>query len=374
MAKPLTDKEITKLIGEANAFLKAERTKVALLRVSGMIYFQGTFPPKPDSKRAKPYQQKIASRLPCSRQGIKKARSEAVLLGAKLVTGQFDWSDYGDRTKAGQRTIGQWIEKFEQDYRSRNQLKHRTWRNGWLKYFRSLKWDEQLSSEALIEAVLSKPANTATRKQICTRLQAFADYADLEVDLLRFKGRYGRASQKAKELPSDKLIAEWCGGDLIRSPEWRRVAGLIAAFGLRPHEAFLGELQDDGQFRVREGKTGARSVRAFYPEWVDQWGLWGELPDLNAQRAYDDGRLGGFVKDHLRRTHKLPCALYDLRHAYAIRIHVLFGLSETVGAKLMGHTPDMHLSTYQRWLSDATTEAAIARALERDDRPMPPVL
>ena len=111
MAKPLNDKEITKLIGEANAFLKAERTKVTLLRVSGMIYFQGTFPPKPGSKRAKPYQQKIASRLPCSRQGIKKARLEAVLLGAKLVTEQFDWSDYGDRTKTGQPTIGQWVEK-----------------------------------------------------------------------------------------------------------------------------------------------------------------------------------------------------------------------------------------------------------------------
>ena len=58
-AKPLTDEEITKLIGEANAFLKTERTKVALLRVGGMIYFQGTFPPKPGGKRAKPVNRKL---------------------------------------------------------------------------------------------------------------------------------------------------------------------------------------------------------------------------------------------------------------------------------------------------------------------------
>ena len=42
MPQALTDKEIAKLIGEANTFLKSERTMVALLRGGGMIYFQGT--------------------------------------------------------------------------------------------------------------------------------------------------------------------------------------------------------------------------------------------------------------------------------------------------------------------------------------------
>ncbi|MEM1240757.1 MAG: hypothetical protein AAGI45_13025 [Cyanobacteria bacterium P01_H01_bin.26] len=368
----LTETEIAGLLIEANTYLKSARAKVSLIRVGDRIYFQGTFPPKPGSKRAKPYQQKIASGLPVSRVGIKRAQAEAVVLGAKLVTKEFEWADHGTRTKQGRRSIGQWISRFEVDYRAENSLKDRTWEDGWLKYFRALDWDAPLTPEALIEAVLGKPRETATRKLICARLQTFAEYAGVEVDLLKYQGKYGRASQKSRKLPSDELIAEWCGGDHIRNPLWRRVAGLIATYGLRPHEVFLGQLQDDGQFRVSSGKTGGRLVKPFYPEWVDQWGLGGEVPQLNTQKAHHDGRLGNFVHGHLRKTHKMPFVPYDLRHAYAVRVHVLFGLSETVGARLMGHSPDVHLRVYQRWLGDAAVDAAVERALARVDRPMPP--
>lgn len=372
MLKVLTESEITNLIKEANICLKAGHTKVALLRIGNMLYFQGTFPPKPGSHRARPYQQKIASRLPVSRAGIKRARSEATLLGAKLVTGQFDWSDYSNRTKRGQKTVGQWVDDFEKCYRTQNTIKDSTWQDGWLQYFNVLALEQPLTPELLVEACLSKPKNTAARKLICARLQALADFAGIGVDLRKYQGRYGRASQKPRELPSDELIADWCGGDRIRSPEWRRVAGLMAAFGLRPHEVFLGRLLDTGEYQVLDGKTGERTVKPFYPEWVDQWELWGDLPNIDAHKAYARGQLGNFIRGHLRRTHKMPFVPYDLRHAYAIRVHVLFGLPETVGARLMGHGPDVHMRTYQRWLGEAAAAAAVDRALSQKDRPKPP--
>ena len=86
-------------VAAANQRLKDACTKVALVRVGNMLYFQATLPPKPDSKRATPYQQKIAAGLPASEQGVKRAEAEAKLLGAALVADTFDWSDYQVREK-----------------------------------------------------------------------------------------------------------------------------------------------------------------------------------------------------------------------------------------------------------------------------------
>ncbi|MGD1949742.1 MAG: hypothetical protein ACFB14_08860 [Leptolyngbyaceae cyanobacterium] len=252
-------------------------------------------------------------------------------------------------------------------------MSDRTWRNGWLQYFNTLDSSLPLTEALLIEAVLSKKPNTAQRKNICIKLQALAEFAGVNVDLTEYRGKYGRAAMKPRELPSDELISEWATSNRITDTSWKRVFGLIAAFGLRPSEAFLGYLRDDGQYQVVEGKTGPRLVRPFYPEWVDQWDLWVEsLPDIDIDKAKKNSQLGNFAHGHLRRKYKVPFKLYDLRHAYAVRVHNVFGLSEAVGASLMGHSVDVHLGTYQRWLGEEVVNKAIDRVLAKEDRPRAP--
>jgi integrase len=46
----------------------------------------------------------------------------------------------------------------------------------------------------------------------------------------------------------------------------------------------------------------------------------------------------------------LPFGLYTLRHAYAIRL-LNFGISSVIGARLMGHSVEIHNRTYRRWLN-----------------------
>ena len=99
-------------VAAANQRLKEACTKVALVRVGGMLYFQATLPPKPDSKRTTPYQQKISTKLPASEQGVKRAEAEAKLLGAALVADTFDWSNYQVRGKKSSLTVKDWIKKF----------------------------------------------------------------------------------------------------------------------------------------------------------------------------------------------------------------------------------------------------------------------
>ena len=368
----MREQDIIDLLAEANAYLKAERARVSLVRRGDTLYLQATLPPKPGSQKVKSHQQQISTGLPCSRKGVRKARAEAALLGEQLIAGKFDWDDYSRQVRLPSVSCQAWVERFEKNYRKNHTLKQSSWTNGWAKYFRKLPKDKPLSAEVLIDACLSIEDNTAARRLCCARMQALADFAGIEVDLLKYQGRYGRNSVKARELPSDELISEWCQADKIPNARWLRVLRLISAYGLRPHEAMLGGIRTDGRYQVEKGKTGPRLVRPFYPEWFEEWKLIeGDLPRVDVEKAYQKGILGKMISTQLKR-YGLPFELYHLRHAWAVRVHVQFGLPESVGAKLMGHSEEEHSRTYQKWLDAARADDAIDRALAREDRPKPP--
>jgi hypothetical protein len=64
----------------------------------------------------------------------------------------------------------------------------------------------------------------------------------------------------------------------------------------------------------------------------------------------------------------LPFVPYDLRHAYAIRGSVVFQLPVAVMAELIGHSPELHFSTYNRWISHAQHLQAYEQSANRGDR------
>ncbi|NJL21202.1 MAG: hypothetical protein HC895_10880 [Leptolyngbyaceae cyanobacterium SM1_3_5] len=121
--------------------------------------------------------------------------------------------------------------------------------------------------------------------------------------------------------------------------------------------------------RVTDGKTGAREVYPFYPEWVDRWQLWNkELPNLTARINQDYG-------ERVARAFKragVPFAPYNLRHAYAIRISVVFKLPVAVAAAFMGHSPTVHWQTYNRWISQELHQRVYDGVLQNLDRPLSP--
>lgn len=363
-----TEQDIADAIAEANAYLKARKAKVSIVRRGDKLSYLATLPPKPDSSRPRAHQQKIASGLACSKKGIRIASSRAALLGDALATGEFRWEDWGWEPRG--RQAGRLVAEFTKDYRSKNELQDRSWRDNWDKYLRRLPPDAELTKDEIVAAILTTKEGSAARRRCCLAMRHLAAYAKIELDLSPYQGSYSRAQVKKRELPSDEVLELWCGADSpISNLRWRRLLGLITAYGLRPHEAFFGELVKVEKpeplwvYKVQRGKTDGRDVYPFHPHWPELWGLPDSelLPKIDYERAYERNDIGRRVNNQFKR-YAIPFGPYDPRHAYAIRMNQ-YGLADTVAAKLMGHTKEVHNRVYQRWLDDDRMADAIGRAI-----------
>lgn len=107
--------------------------------------------------------------------------------------------------------------------------------------------------------------------------QALAKHAGLTINLSDIKGRYRPKPLKPSDLPSDSEIEQiW---ESLRSPGWRWVYGMLATYGLRPHEVFRiadygGIGSETGQISIiDDSKTGARDVWPLPDKWRHQFEL-----------------------------------------------------------------------------------------------------
>jgi integrase len=208
-----------------------------------------------------------------------------------------------------------------------------------------------------------------------TTLGKLARFAGLDADFSGMRGTYSSRAVNPRDLPSDEDIAYWF--ELIKNANWRYAYGLIAAFGLRPHETFFLDVSDlahggetvqvlPGLQRTRKHKP--RQIWALYPEWIDTFGLReGELPPVSGRKHSD---FGDRVSQYFHRDAKLPFGAYDLRHCWAVR-RILFGFPDALSAQQMGHSLAVHTETYQAWISQRTHQATQDRIM-RGDRPMAP--
>ena len=119
--------------------------------------------------------------------------------------------------------------------------------------------DSPLTPEVLITAVLTKKAtHKAARDRTCDRLQQFANFAGIEIDLKPFKTGYSLADVAPKDPLNDVEIEKTISS--ISNPNWRYVFALMAVYGLRDHEAFLCKLECRGDAVVAiipdDTKTG----------------------------------------------------------------------------------------------------------------------
>jgi integrase len=156
----------------------------------------------------------------------------------------------------------------------------------------------------------------------------------------------------------------------------------LISFGLRPAELKGLELLDrDGQLcavvtnekKSSKGKGGARIVPAIPPgSWpVDCHGLlarWQEngLPS-HVTNHRSPGEVMGQQLSRLKQVSSLDKNLvpYGCRHAFALRLGIDLSLSVREAAELMGHSPQVHLSTYGRRIDQPKLEAKVRLLLEK---------
>lgn len=151
---------------------------------------------------------------------------------------------------------------------------------------------------------------------------------------------------------------------------------LQAAYGLRCHEIYELRASDLERMTpqspvliVPDGKTGPREVWPFHPGWFELWRLsdpafYGGLPTSNAVVRRERGSRytialakAGSADFGIKGSH---C----IRHAWSLRT-LTYNLPPEMAAQQMGHTIEVHLKTYKRWI-DRKRQQQFFEAIKRE--------
>jgi integrase len=319
------------------------------------LYLRATLPPKPGSTKTVQHQQDISLGIHANVQGVSLAEKQARLVGALLDCRQFTWEPYLKELERipEQKTIGDWVREFELDYfkrRARTPASESTY-GGYSRIFKRLPQDHPLSVELLQKVIEETPPNSRTRRKVCTALGMLARFAGLSFDTRSLVGSYTSASVKPRHIPTDAEIVHYF--HQFHNPSWQWAYGVLATYGLRPHELFHLDLESyrGDELQVLGGKTGARLIFPFPRIWVDVFRLHDvKLPVVSAR---NNTEYGARVQDYFHKWTPLPFPAYCLRHAYAVRL-IGFNVPIALAAKMLGHSVSIHTQTYHRWLDQNT--------------------
>ena len=349
-------------VKSVNLALKADCYRVAIQLRGKRLSLVATLPPKPNSSKRNPHQQRIALKLGATMAGLRRAKAKAILLADQLDRDKFAWAEWINipEDEPEIKTCGYWIDKFKAHVWSNlSSDKEYQWNRRYLYCgFNKLPLDKPLTADVLIAAALTKPENKkAARDRACLQLQQLAKFADVDVDLRPYKVGYSLADVTPKTIPNDEQIQDII--ENIKNPKWRYLFSLMAVYGLRNHEAFLCTLEDrDGVLIANipdDTKTGFHLAYPHPVKWVDRWLMSDRI--LPKFKVRDNSDYGKKASRYWKRHTDAPDTPYSLRHAYAIRCHTA-GVQVAIAASWMGHSPTMHLKTYQRWISETAHRKA----------------
>ncbi|MEC4894076.1 MAG: site-specific recombinase [Oscillatoria sp. PMC 1051.18] len=342
--------------------LKQTNIGVSIRERGNKLSLVATLPPKPNSSYTKPYQQRIALGIYSNPPGIKQAKALALKLGSELSSNQFSWDNWGVTTtdEPDLIKVGEAIARFEEDYftrRDRNPKSLTTWREYRL-VFSKLPKSETITEDLILSIIKSTPPDTRTRKRYCMVLGALVKFLELDFvpTIRKLNGSYSPRNTAPRNLPTDEEIEN--ARSLIKRPDWQWIYSLIAVYGLRPHEAFLIDFErlraGETILHLLDGKTGARKVWAFPPEWFDEWDLSNiQVPTVTVKSNRD---YGARINQAFRR-YGVSFKPYDLRHRWAVRT-LEIGLDISLAAQQMGHSLKVHSDIYHHWISDRTHQQA----------------
>ncbi|MEG4323483.1 MULTISPECIES: site-specific recombinase [unclassified Microcoleus] len=288
--------------------------------------------------------------------GISFAEKEARKLGFLLDSKIFDWNLYVDNSRSPE-TIAHWIQRFEEA--KRPTVSVTTWKTDYARPFGVLPTDKPISIEALLSAISRTKPNSRQRRRFCLAFRQLGRIAGLELDVRDLVGNYSPTKVPPRDLPTDEEIANCF--DQINNPHWQWVYGVIAAYGLRDHEAFFLDMSKFPIAQVLEGKTGYRQCWPLRPEWAYNWNLSQiKRPPVTGECHADFG--ARVCKFFARSPVKFRFRAYDLRHSWAVRA-IRFGLDTSLAAKQMGHSLLTHTETYHLAINEREQQEAYERLL-----------
>ena len=147
-----------------------------------------------------------------------------------------------------------------------------------------------------------------------------------------------------RRIPSDEEIA--IAFRRLDDSPWATILARLLIWGVRPHEAHLGFIDDDGLFHVPANtKTGERIVPPFdnRPGWLRR--ARAPLPKVSVRENRDYG-----VRTYQAfRRRDVPFAPYDLRHRWIV-LSEEAGIPPAIASIWAGHSTRTRYEVYTRTL------------------------
>jgi integrase len=337
--------------------------RVQIRQKGDRLYLRATLPPKPGDGD-KPKQYELSTGYGAHSEGLRFAKAKALEIEGQLLREAFDWTPWLKGKQKPPETVGEWLKRFEENYwesRERSLAKLSTWKTAFQYPFSRLDPDLPLTEELLKTEILKRVPATKSREVFCTAYQSLAKFAGLNTNFRELG--IGYKTQIKRDLPTDEEIElMW---ESIKNPAWKWVFGMLAAYGLRPHEIFhldCSELSTDpGWLKVlQETKTSERIILPLKADWRCRWQLWDvKMPNITVT-GKNNTDLGRKITYGLN-LQGLQITSYYLRDAYAVRASVI-GIDPTIAAKFMGHGLKIHFDKYLNHINKRSFEDAYNRA------------
>lgn len=348
---------LDELLNRINDRLRAGRIGVTL-EIRGRdswLYLRGTFPSKPGNSQRLPHQQRIALKMKATSEALRYAESTAKLVGIELNLGQFNWKKWSGATPIeplpAEPTYEQIIDQVEKLF-WRNREDNPSSRNTWRIYegcYKTFPQSTPIKMEVLAAWIESSKLGDR-RQQYLRAAKLICQVLNLEQNnLAQYRTKRSSKPVNPRSLPSDEaIVAQYLA---LKNPGWKHVYGVLAAYGLRPHEVWFLDLAEFPLIRIREStKTGSRAVLPLHEKWAIDWQLDQVIyPSRVKLNTASSSQLGNRVTNGINRKIEFRC--YDLRHCYARRCAEL-GIQPYEAAKLMGHSTQVHENVYRAWIGE----------------------
>lgn len=332
----------------------------------GRLYINGTFPKKSGEPGTE--QTSLTLQLDDTPAGRKAAEKWLKKIERELKNKTFDWADYRRTTKGVKRKT--WLEAIRTLRRRKVELGRVTPSTWEVNYWGTLKLmplQSIVTTAAIAEELGRYQRDQYTYKKIFGLFRHIAKIS--EVDFPEVPEPTYTQKSAATNVPSDDEIIEWVLG---AGPAYQWCFGMMATYGLRPHECDTCQVIDhDGLMLVQvneQTKTGYRTVIPQEKEWINLFNLRNRVNRPPSDRAAERRDATSVWLNARRLKQGIKWKPYALRHAYAGRLWRNGGseLSVFDAAQLMGHSCKIHIDTYRAWIDPNKIATSALAAIDRN--------
>jgi len=397
------EKKFEQELAKVKARLKDGKVKVGLVLGKDTIQLQASLPIKPsdrDTNGTGYKQYKISLSIPANLDGLRTAEEEAQELGRLIARKTFEWTDkyLGKLSRSENlQTVGETLNDFETQYFKTHKLTEKSKHTFfyYLDYLKRYVGLDTAIDQASIDLVIANLQNEYAKQNAVKTLKVLKNTLNLTtftLDNIKIK----KPQTQARDIPNDEDVVlyyqNFFNYSQSRKPSikkscldswkmWQWVYGMLATYGLRPRELFVNPAIDwwlssentDNTWKVHpDTKTGYREALPLHPDWIELFDL--KNPEfLELLKNQTDNKVNFSDINTIRvncsswfKRVNVPFTPYDLRHAWAIRAHIM-GVPIKAAADNLGHSVEIHTEIYQKWFSLENRKKVIKLAVNRND-------